>query len=268
MDARRTIGAARVFMNRSQPRAEFRVRPAARRRRPLAPRVVPAGGDCQHSTHRRNPVAGLIHAHELERRDGTEPVSVANQAAAFDRISRSSRRIRFSRRKRVSSCRSSLVRPSRRRPSSRSRLPHPVSYRLRGWLELLRQLLRTASRSYQLNHSPPVLQCIMCMALGHRGSPSLSPLRHCPRNRVNFTPPCGTLITCRSFGQQISEKTQLLSVLSDRAETVMTTTANRRSFLRSRSFLAKGRAHRRASCYRSECGRRWLRRSLPRADRR
>src|SRR5271167_5276572 len=65
------------------------------------------------------------------------------------------------------------------------RLPHPVPNRLRAWLELLRQLLRTASRSYQLNHSPPVLRCILCMALGHRGSPSLSPLRHCPPNRVN-----------------------------------------------------------------------------------
>src|SRR5208283_2358974 len=43
-----------------------------------------------------------------------------NQAAAFDKISRSSRRIRFSRRRRVSSCRSSLVRPSWRRPLSRS----------------------------------------------------------------------------------------------------------------------------------------------------
>jgi len=30
---------------------------------------------------------GLIRAHELERRDGTEPVSVPNQAAAFARIS-------------------------------------------------------------------------------------------------------------------------------------------------------------------------------------
>src|SRR5208282_1667078 len=65
------------------------------------------------------------------------------------------------------------------------RLPHPVANRLRGRLELLRQLLRTASRLYQLNHSPPLLRCILCMALGHRGSPSLSPLRHCPPNRVN-----------------------------------------------------------------------------------
>src|SRR5271170_7409081 len=120
VDARRAIGPARVLMNRSHPRAEFRVRPGARRRRPLTPRVVPAGGDFQHPTHPRNPVHGLIRAHEFERRDGTEPVSVANQAAAFDSISRSSRRTRFSRRKRASSWRSSLVSPSRRLPASRS----------------------------------------------------------------------------------------------------------------------------------------------------
>src|ERR1700688_1530900 len=65
------------------------------------------------------------------------------------------------------------------------RLRQPVAYRLRGWLELLRQLVGTASRSHQLDHSPPVLRRIPCMALGHRGSPSLSPLRHCPRNRVD-----------------------------------------------------------------------------------
>src|SRR6266851_207698 len=59
-----------------------------------------------------------IRVHELERRDGTEPVSVANQAAAFDNISRSSRSTRFSRRSRLSSSRSAVVSPSLRRPSS------------------------------------------------------------------------------------------------------------------------------------------------------
>src|SRR5208282_4885876 len=61
---------------------------------------------------------GLIRTHELERRDGTEPVSVANQAAAFDKISRSSRSTRFSRLSRVSSSRSLLVSPSLRSPVS------------------------------------------------------------------------------------------------------------------------------------------------------
>src|SRR5713226_4154661 len=105
-------------MNRADARREFRVGARPRRWRPLAPRIVAAGGDGQHPAHRGNPVYGLIRVHELERRDGTEPVSVANQAAAFDSISRSSRSTRFSRRNRLSSSRSAVASPSLRRPSS------------------------------------------------------------------------------------------------------------------------------------------------------
>src|SRR6266851_6110998 len=105
-------------MNRGDARREFRVGARPRRGRPLTPRIVAGGGDSQHPAHRGNPVYGLIRVHELERRDGTEPVSVANQAAAFDSISRSSRSTRFSRRNRLSSSRSAVVSPSLRRPSS------------------------------------------------------------------------------------------------------------------------------------------------------
>src|SRR5229473_3375536 len=85
-------------MNRADARSEFRVGARPCRWRPLTPRIVAAGGDSQYPAHRGNPVDGLIRVQELERRDGTEPVSVANQAAAFDSISRSSRSTRFSRR--------------------------------------------------------------------------------------------------------------------------------------------------------------------------
>ena len=47
------------------------------------PRVVPAGGDTQHPAHRGHPMMSLIRPHELEDLPGTEPVSRANQAAAF-----------------------------------------------------------------------------------------------------------------------------------------------------------------------------------------
>src|ERR1700732_3844354 len=105
-------------MNRADARREFRVGARPCRWRPLAPRIVAADGDSQYPAHRGNPVDGLIRVHELERRDGTEPVSVANQAAAFESISRSSRSTRFSRRSRLSSSRSAVVKPSLRRPSS------------------------------------------------------------------------------------------------------------------------------------------------------
>src|SRR5208337_959166 len=65
------------------------------------------------------------------------------------------------------------------------RLRHPVANRLGGRLELLREIVRTTPCAHQLHHSAPVFRRIPCMTLGHRGSPPLSPLRHCPRNRVN-----------------------------------------------------------------------------------
>src|SRR5713226_1500725 len=99
-------------MNRADACSKFRVGARPCRRRALAPRIVAAGGDGQHPAHRGNCVHGLIRVHELERRDGTEPVSVANQAAAFDSISRSSRSTR------LSSSRSAVASPSLRRPSS------------------------------------------------------------------------------------------------------------------------------------------------------
>ena len=70
-------------MNRADACRESRVGARPGRGRPLAPRVVATGGDGQHPAHCGNPVDGLIRVHESERRDGTEPVSVANQAAGF-----------------------------------------------------------------------------------------------------------------------------------------------------------------------------------------
>src|SRR5271169_804481 len=105
-------------MNRADAGRKASIGPRACGRRSLAPRIVAAGGDSQYSAHRGNPVNGLIRVHELERRDGTAPVSVANQAAAFASFSRSSRSTRFSRRNRVSSSRSVVVKPSLRTPSS------------------------------------------------------------------------------------------------------------------------------------------------------
>ena len=59
-------------------------------------------------------MGGLVHLHEPEERFEV-PLSVANQAAAFERISRSSFSLRFSRRNRASSSRSAR-RQTRHRP--------------------------------------------------------------------------------------------------------------------------------------------------------
>src|SRR5207247_4748503 len=73
-----------------------------------------------HAAHHVDLVNGLVVRHEPEDLGGFESVSLANQAAAFRKISRSSRRTLFSRRSLLSSSRSSVVSPSERRPSSRS----------------------------------------------------------------------------------------------------------------------------------------------------
>jgi hypothetical protein len=66
---------------------------------------------------------GLVIPHESEEPLellGIVLVSRANQAAAFERMSRSCFKRRTSRRKRASSARSALVRPSVRLPASRA----------------------------------------------------------------------------------------------------------------------------------------------------
>src|SRR6185503_4751244 len=67
--------------------------------------------------------------HEFEDSGVIAPVSRANQAAAFFKISRSSRSRTFSRRSCCSSVRSVVVMPSARRPSSRSawRTQRPIA---------------------------------------------------------------------------------------------------------------------------------------------
>ncbi len=61
-----------------------------------------------------------MRSHELETLGGIESVSRANQAAAFPKISRSIFSCLISLRRRESSSRSALVKPSARRPTSRS----------------------------------------------------------------------------------------------------------------------------------------------------
>ena len=101
-------------------RGQRGVHQGSRRGRPLHPRVIAAGGDAQDAAHHGDGVTGPVLAHELEPFGGITSVSRANQAAAFERISRSNLSWRISRRRRLSSSRSAVVRPSARRPSSRS----------------------------------------------------------------------------------------------------------------------------------------------------
>ena len=76
--------------------------------------------DTQQPTRAGNRIVRLVIAHEPEPFGGIVFVSRANQAAAFERISRSSFSWRFSRRSRLSSSRSAVVSPPSPRPASRA----------------------------------------------------------------------------------------------------------------------------------------------------
>ena len=90
------------------------------RRSAIDPRVVATGGDTQQTAHGGDWIVGLIHFHEPEDSLEIGSLSRANQAAAFANISRSTLSCLFSLRNFRSSARSTVVRPSLRRPSSRS----------------------------------------------------------------------------------------------------------------------------------------------------
>jgi len=83
VDARRAIGASRTQMDPTDPLGKRDVLARTRRRRSLEPRVVPAGGDFQQAAHHGYRIVGRVCFHELEVSLGVEPVSRANQAAAF-----------------------------------------------------------------------------------------------------------------------------------------------------------------------------------------
>src|SRR5262245_24234 len=120
LHTRRTMGPAGLEVNGADLHRQLSVLLRPCQQGTMLPRIVPTGGDPEHPAHGGNRMGGLVAFHEFESRKGIDVVSLANQAAAFRRISRSSRSIRTSRRRRRTSSFSSVVRPSARWPSSRA----------------------------------------------------------------------------------------------------------------------------------------------------
>src|ERR1700687_3948904 len=119
-DPGHAIGAARASMDFDDEFAQSRVLFLARAHRPGTPGVVAARGDLERAAQEPDLVGGLLAVDELEHGYRIELVSPAKKTAAFFSTSFSWRSRCTSRRSRVSSPRSSLVKPSLRRPSSRS----------------------------------------------------------------------------------------------------------------------------------------------------
>src|SRR5690606_22636000 len=118
VDARGPVGLPRAAVDRADRARQFQIPPLPLAHRAFQPGVKPAPGHAKQSAHDLDRMGSLIRLHEPEERfEG--PFSVANQAAAFERMSRSSFSRRFSRRRRCSSSRSALVSPPSPLPASR-----------------------------------------------------------------------------------------------------------------------------------------------------
>src|SRR5215469_4474730 len=101
-------GLPRETVNRRDLPRQRPICSLARAHRPIPPGIETAPRNLKQPAHHPHRMGGLVHLHEPEERfEG--PLSVANQAAAFARISRSSLSLRFSRRSRLSSSRSAVV---------------------------------------------------------------------------------------------------------------------------------------------------------------
>jgi len=90
MNTRCSVGAARSLVRGVDLRHQRAITAGTPRWLPLGPRIVAAGGDAQESAHGGDRISGLVVAHEPEPFGGIVFVSRANQAAAFERMSRSS----------------------------------------------------------------------------------------------------------------------------------------------------------------------------------
>ena len=118
-----TIDAAEALVDLGDPGGQALILKRPRGRLARLPGVKPGPAHAQDPAHDRDRVLGLLRRDEPEDPHRVS-LSLAKKAAAFFRISRSSARIRFSRRSRRNSSRSSVVRPSacprRRRPGATS----------------------------------------------------------------------------------------------------------------------------------------------------
>src|SRR5688500_12588030 len=113
----RAVAAFALAMDRMNARQKRNVRPPSRRHRPIPPGVKSTHRHSEQPAHLPYRKGGLVRLHESEERFGVAVLAFANQAAAFDRMSRSSFSCRFSRRSRSSSSRSASLTPPSPLPS-------------------------------------------------------------------------------------------------------------------------------------------------------
>jgi len=139
------------------------------RHRSASPRMKASLRHAEHACHRGNRKHRLVRTHELEDPDAIVPVSRANQAAARERMSRSSRSCLFSRR--TVPARHALQRSARHPSPPGGPLPvglcNPVADRLRCRLKLAGKLGRITPSANQIDHPATKLRKRGQVRLGH-----------------------------------------------------------------------------------------------------
>ena len=93
MNVRRAVDAFGAPMDRLDLPRQRQIQSSPCAHRPIQPGVESTSRNLQQSAHHPDRMGGLVHLHEPEERFEV-PLSVANQAAAFERISRSSLSLR------------------------------------------------------------------------------------------------------------------------------------------------------------------------------
>src|SRR6516162_9205488 len=106
MNTRRSIALARDAMDTMDLRRQGDILDRSPAQRPFIPSIKTARRDFEQPAHDPYRIGGLVRLHESVEFFVLGAVSWANQAVAFDSISRSSLSWRFSRRSLTSSCRS------------------------------------------------------------------------------------------------------------------------------------------------------------------
>lgn len=120
VDAGSSVALLREAVDGVNPRGQPYVLKGALTGCSIAPSVIAARRDPEQSAHNPCPVGGVVCLCESAERFVFGALSWANQAAAFERISRSSLSWRFSRFSRVNSWRPAVVNPPLPRLESRS----------------------------------------------------------------------------------------------------------------------------------------------------
>ena len=141
-------------MDRADPRQQRSIGNGVGRGLPMPPGVKARFRHAEHARHHSNGKHRLVRAPECEDPGGIAPVSRANQAAARERMSRSSRNGLFSRRRRASSSlgrrqSNTLLLPAALLPVG---LRNPMADRLRRRLKLPSELRRVTTGADQFNH--------------------------------------------------------------------------------------------------------------------